>query len=208
MGSRVGGGAGAGVAEEPGTGLGRHGGGRAGERRHEGRRRLASNWHKHLSIWVKAQTLGLLCLWISFTLSDHPLSPLAVTAEAWRVLQVENLHCPLLSNLVGYLVGVNPHAELCRDICTHFLCVQSTSLGGQFHHGVPRCSQVDAPKGRTPERGFRIPVTLKTRHQYPLQLLPKQVSSTPRQLVVQVGHDEVEGDLNFKMHGCTGSAPS
>lgn len=197
MGGGVGGRAGAGVAEEAGAGLGRQRRRRARERRHEGRRRLASNWHKHLSVRVKAQTLGLLCLRISFTLSDHPLSPLAVTTEAWRVLQVENLHRPLLSNLVGYLVRVNPHTKLCRNICTHFLRVQSASLGGQLHDRVPRCSQVNAAEGRAPERGFRVPVTLETRHQYPLQLLAEQISSTPRQLVVQVGHDEVEGDLHF-----------
>ncbi|TNN55625.1 hypothetical protein EYF80_034141 [Liparis tanakae] len=204
MGRGVGGRAGARVAEEPRAGLGgRRRRGRAGQRRHEGRRRLASDRHKHLSVRVEAQTLGrLLRLGVAVALSDRLLGPLAVEPPR-GVLQVEDLHGPLLPDLVGHLVRVDPHAQLRGDVCAHLLRVQSAPLGGQLHHGVPRGSQVNAAEGGASERRFGVPVALKAGHQYPLQLLAKQVRSAPRQLVVQVGHDEVEGDLHLQMHGCT-----
>lgn len=197
--------AGAGVAKHPRAGLGGEGCGGAGQRGQEGRRYLAPHWNKHLSIWVKAHGLGLLSLSTSFTLSYHSLCSLTITAEAWRVLQVEHLHCPLLPNLIRNLIGVNPHAELCWHIRSNLLSVQAAPFGGQLHHRVPLGSQVDAAESRTSHRSFRVPVSLKPRHEYPLQLLSEQVSTAPRQLVVQVGHNEVEGDLNLQMHGCTGA---
>lgn len=164
VGPRVGGCAGAGVAKDPWAGLGGERCRGAGQGWHEGRRYLASHWNEHLSVWVKAHGLALLSLCASFTLSHHSLSSVTITDEAWRVLQVEQLHRALLPNLIGNLVGVNPYAELCRHICSNFLGVKSASFGSQLYHRVSLGSQVDAAESRTSHGSFRVPVSLKTRH--------------------------------------------
>lgn len=38
--------------------------------------------------------------------------------------------------------------------------------------------------------------------QLPLEFLAKDVHATPREFVVQVGYNEVEGYLDFKLHNC------
>lgn len=206
VGTWVRGRAGAGVAEEAGAGLGGERRGRAGERRQEGRSCLVSDGYEHLSVGVEAQTLCLLRLWLAFAFPEQTLQPVPIAAQAWGILQVEDLHRPLLTDLVGHLVRVDPHAELRGNVSAHFLRVQSASLGGQLHHGVPLRAQVDAAESRTPERRVGVPMADKAREQDLLQLLPKQVGSPSRQLVVQVGDDEVEGHLHLEMHGRTAGA--
>lgn len=56
MGTGVGRGAGGGVTEQARAGRGRKRSGRAGKRPEQGGRRPASDGHKHLSLWVEAQT--------------------------------------------------------------------------------------------------------------------------------------------------------
>lgn len=110
----VGWGAGAGIAVEARAGRYGEGRGRAGERGQQHHRgNVPSDRHEYLSVGIEAQTLGLLHLHVSLALPGvRDLHVLSFSPQARWVLEVQHLHRPLLPDLVGHLVRVDPHAEL------------------------------------------------------------------------------------------------